>query len=67
MRNLTTGNWQAYGLVIPKGPFDITKAVTYVNATHNMTPYDLPDLSDVSFNTYSFYDRKAKMNNSIEQ
>jgi len=31
-----------------------------------IAPYDLPDLNDLTFNTLSFYDRKARIGDKIE-
>ena len=32
----------------------------------DVSPYDLPDLNDLTFNTLSFYDRKARLGNQVE-
>ena len=58
-----TDDFIAYGLVVPYGAFDLRNAVTKANNFHPVTPYDLPDLADLTINTKSFKVRRARIGN----
>lgn len=62
----TSGDFMAYGLVVPNGAFNLDKGVTQVQKSFTMKNYDLPDLSGLSFYTLSFYDRKARIGDKVE-
>ena len=62
-----SGDFYAYGLASPfASDFNDDKSISRTKGNFNIDPYDMPDLSDITFNTKSFYSRKAHIGDLVE-
>jgi hypothetical protein len=55
----------AYSSAFKYGNYDETAGIAKAVGDINLSPYPLPDLASLTFNTISFYDRKARIGESV--
>lgn len=55
----------AYSSAFSYGGYDETAGIAKATGIINLSPYPLPDLASLTFNTISFYDRKARIGESV--